>query len=131
MEQFMIEYFSYRTLLELSVRLRKNWVNFPTFWRLRAMAEEKMKEKLPSFKNLEKKIKKDPDSWDRQIGIFKGKFFAIHSPQRFHEEYEKQLGLLKSGEDVCDFMEYEAHKRTIRILEEQAFYDLNQFESPF
>ena len=127
----MIEYFSYRTLLELSIRWRKGWVNFPTFWRLRALADEKIKEKLPSFKNLEKKIKNDPTSWDRQIGIFKGQFFAVYSPKRFQKEYEKQLGLLKSGEDVCDFIECEAQKCTIRILEEEAFYDLNEFESPF
>lgn len=131
MEKFMEEYFSYRTMLELSLRRGKNWDNFVTFWRLRAMADENIKEKLPTFKKLVKKIKNDPNSWDRLIGIFKGQFLAIYYPQEFKEIYDKQLEMIQPGGDICDSVEHEAHKKTIRILEEYAFNEINQFESPF
>lgn len=125
----MTEYFSYRTLIELSVKLCKNWENLPLLWRLRGIADEEIKEKLPSFIDLEKKIKKDPSSWERLIRNFKGQFFAIYYPLLFKEEHEHQLEIRKCGDDICDFLERDAFIETIKILENHGIEELKRIES--
>ena len=127
-EKFMKEYFSYRTIMELSIKLCKNWENLPLLWRLRGIADEEIKEKLPTFTELERKIRKDPSSWEHLLRNFKGLFFAKYYALLFEEELEQQLAVLRCGEDVCDFLERKAYNETIKILEKHAIEELKRNE---
>lgn len=125
METFMIEYFAYRTLLEKSLVLGKTLESLSTYWRIKGMADKEIKSALPTFKELGKKINKDPSGWDRHISHFKARFISTYYPTLFEEEYGRQLKKISGGgEDICDFMEREAHKATIIVLEKQAMEDV-------
>ena len=113
-EKFMIEFFSYRTMLELGLKLEKNYDDIRVLWRLRGMIEEDLKEKLPTFKELVKKIKRYPFLWDKRIIIFKEEFLIKCYPKLFEEEYERQFN---KGSDV-------AYKEAIKFLEKKATEDI-------